>query len=703
MMTRAATGTATGSMMSSPPDIGNAAGRLRLATGRLDLAPSDAAAWRGAAEAYRALGNRRAAIACWRRALELGGAPDVKAALGAELNAAGDLAAVAALDAAALPAGDARPPGPEVQARLAALAHEADLLRRAGRRRESFALHREALALAPGLAGIWMSAGFLLVEDGIDNAVALPYFETAARLEPTLYGAVEMARRICAAAGLEARARDYTARAAALEPTRPMALAGAQILPALYESREAIAECRARYAAALAAAGSQTQPIEPFDTTLCVGAFFLAYHGENDRDLQRAAAQLYLACVPSLGYRSPRALPRRAPAARIRVGFISRFLYSHSIGRTTRGLVEGLDRTRFEVLVLRIPRVVDDPVARAIAAAADRTVDLPADLAAARAAIEALDLDVLFYQDIGMEPFSYLLALARLAPVQCVSYGHPNTTGLPEMDYFVSSDAYEVDGAEAHYSERLFRLAPLPTLAYYHRPAAPGPLPARVAFGLSAAEHVYACPQSLFKLHPDIDDLFGGILSADPAAVIVLIRSTYADYVAQLSARFSRALGPRAARIRFIDPLPGLSFLQFLALADVVLDTPHFNGMNTSLEAFSVGTPVITLPGALQRSRHTRAMYLAMGIDDGIATDAADYVRRAVALGTDPGAAQALRARILERNPVLYDNPAVLREFERFFTAAVAAVGASVDAAPGEGPSPVGAVVEGGAATYYGV
>ena len=247
------------------------------------------------------------------------------------------------------------------------------------------------------------------------------------------------------------------------------------------------------------------------------------------------------------------------------------------------------------------------------------------------------------------------------------------------------------------------RLAPLPTLAYYHRPADPGPLPARVAFGLSAAEHVYACPQSLFKLHPDIDELFGGILSADPAAVIVLIRSTYADYVAQLSARFSRALGPRAARIRFIDPLPGLSFLQFLALADVVLDTPHFNGMNTSLEAFSVGTPVITLPGALQRSRHTRAMYLAMGIDDGIATDAADYVRRAVALGTDPGAARALRARILERNPVLYDNPAVLREFERFFTAAVAAAGASPDAAPGEGPSPVGAVVEGGAATYYGV
>ena len=72
--------------------------------------------------------------------------------------------------------------------------------------------------------------------------------------------------------------------------------------------------------------------------------------------------------------------------------------------------------------------------------------------------IAALELDILFYQDIGMEPFSYLLALARLAPVQCVSYGHPDTTGIPNMDYYVSNDLYEPPGAAEHYSERLVEL-----------------------------------------------------------------------------------------------------------------------------------------------------------------------------------------------------------------------------------------------------
>jgi hypothetical protein len=43
-----------------------------------------------------------------------------------------------------------------------------------------------------------------------------------------------------------------------------------------------------------------------------------------------------------------------------------------------------------------------------------------------------------------------------------------------------------------------------------------------------------------------------------------------------------------------------------------MLDTLHFNGMNSSLEALAVGLPVVTLPTQLQRGRHTRAMYLKL-------------------------------------------------------------------------------------------
>ena len=67
--------------------------------------------------------------------------------------------------------------------------------------------------------------------------------------------------------------------------------------------------------------------------------------------------------------------------------------------------------------------------------------------------------------------------------------------------------------------------------------------------------------------------------------------------------------------------------------------------MNTSLEAFAVGTPVVTMPTALQRGRHTFGMYTRMGIDSCIARDAAHYVSIALELGTDRATVIALAAR----------------------------------------------------------
>ena len=90
-----------------------------------------------------------------------------------------------------------------------------------------------------------------------------------------------------------------------------------------------------------------------------------------------------------------------------------------------------------------------------------------------RKPIADLSLDVLFWQDIGMDPLSYLLAFARLSPVQLTSFGHPDTTGIPNMDYFLSSSFYEMPGAADDYSEQLVLLEGAGTLSYYYPPAVP--------------------------------------------------------------------------------------------------------------------------------------------------------------------------------------------------------------------------------------
>jgi predicted O-linked N-acetylglucosamine transferase (SPINDLY family) len=554
--------------------------------------------------------------------------------------------------------------------RLDALREKAKALYQQGRLSESLAAHEEALELDPDAIVIRLSAA--RIAHALERQeVSLRHFESAARLDPHCYPAVEAARRICAGAGIADRAVHYSRLAYEMHPTPDILLSMKLVVPSIMESSQAIRETRARYERGVAEMEASPVVLAAPQGDLGVAAFFLAYHGENDRDLQIATARLFLQTIPSLRYTAPHCIGERRPRAKIRVGFISRFFAAHSIFSTSVGLIEKLTRDKFEVIALRIQPSRDDECTARIRAAADRTVDLDPDLYRAREQIAGLSLDVLFFQDIGMEPMSYFLAFARLAHVQCVSFGHPNTTGIPTMDYFISNDLFEPPGAEAHYSERLFQLAGLPTLAYYYKPKLPAGRPLRASYRLPDDAVLYVCPQTLYKLHPDFDEILRGILTRDPRSLVVLICGQFQEFTERLRARFARALPGLERRIVFLPFMSFEVFMGLLRLADVVLDSIHFNGMNSSLQAFAVGTPIVTLPGCFQRGRHTQAMYRKMEIHDCIAGDPQHYVEIAVRLGTDRDFATSIRERILARNHVLFEDPRVIGEFERFFMEAL--------------------------------
>ncbi len=571
-----------------------------------------------------------------------------------------------------------------LEGRLAALRDKAKSLHQQRRFAESLDAHEEALRLAPDAMVIRLSAARLAHSLEMQE-VSLRHYEEAVRVDPRCYEAVEAARRICVGAGFAERALQYARMAQEFSPSPAAQLSMQLLVPSIMQSSAAIDETRERYERGLDAMLAAPPQLESPAGTVGVSAFFLAYHGRSDRQLQEKTARLYLAAIPSLAFVAPHCADRSGrragtdrAGAKIRIGFISRFFASHSIFSTSIGLIEKLSRERFEVVALRITPSRDDAATARVRAAADLTVNLDPDLYRAREQIAALELDILFYQDIGMEPISFFLAFARLAPVQCVSFGHPNTTGIPTMDYFISNDLFEPPQPEAHYSERLILLRDLPTLAYYYRPKLPPGAPdraapdvsGRAAFGLPLEAHLYVCPQTLFKLHPDFDAMLAGILDRDPKGLVVLIAGQFQEFTDRLRARFARALPAHAHRIVFLPFMPLERFMQLLCVADVILDTPHFNGMNSSLQAFAAGTPVVTLPGELQRGRHTQAMYRKMGILDCIAAGPGDYVDIAVRIAADPAHAQALRRRILARNHVLFEDPRVVEEFERFFTGA---------------------------------
>lgn len=560
--------------------------------------------------------------------------------------------------------------------------------------------YRRVLALDPRQADAWLGLG-MLARTGGAPAAAIELLGRAVGLAPEqgefrmqlAWACQEHGRMADAAAhwqlacslrpddpicfeslgiALQALGRSEEALAAyqnaeALQPSLGLRAKQATLISPIASSSADILSERARMASALESV-DQTR-LKRIADPIAAGLwtnFYLAYHGIDNRDLQSATASLYRRLCPSLDYVATHcSRPRRA--GRLRVGLISQFFHNHSIGRTSRGLFARINREEFELTAVFIPPLVDDSYSRFIGAHAEHRLVVSADLAKARAEIAALELDILFYQDIGMEPFSYFLAYARLAPVQCVSFGHPDTTGIDTIDTWISNNLYEPAGAESHYSERLFRLHGLASLAYYYRPEVAPVARTRADFGLDADAHLYICPQNLFKLHPDMDALFAAILLADPRARLLLVQARFTHWNSLLLRRLRSAMPDVVDRISFMPRMATADYVALIGLSAVMLDTLHFNGMNTSLEAFSVGTPVVTLAGQFQRGRHTQAMYRRMGISDGIADSHEDYVEKALALGTDPEWRSTVSGRILARNDVLYEDATVIAEFERCF------------------------------------
>jgi predicted O-linked N-acetylglucosamine transferase (SPINDLY family) len=529
------------------------------------------------------------------------------------------------------------------------------ILQGQGKPDDAAASFQQALRVMPDYAEALYSLGEALREQGkLEEAAA--NFKQALSLKPDCARAQQSLR----IAFVNLRRPDDGRQAPSWKPSDRLRISSGTLLPPIYNSMEDLHDWRKRLTENI----RQLREDRITQDLTCEPAmplFFLAYQGLNDRDIQREMACIYSAprnTAPAPGGGQPK----------IQVGFLSCHLKQHTIGHLMRGLIANLSRKDFSVTVLSAGRNHDGTV-QFIRQHADRYVELPQDLEAARRVIAQQGLDVLFYTDIGMDPTAYSLAFSRLAPVQCVTWGHPSTTGINTIDYFLSSELLESDQAEQHYTETLVRLKSLPI--YYYRPALPSPVKDRAYFGLDTAAHVYACPQSLFKFHPDFDEILGSVLRADPLATIVLIHGRSRHWDELLVKRFSRTIPDVLERIRFLPPQPRDDFLSLNAVADVLLDPVHFGGGNTTYEGLALGIPIVTLPSPLLRGRITLALYKQMGMLDCVVTNAAEYIKLAVKLGTDPDYRAMIRSKILAANEVLYENPKGVRELEQFFQHAV--------------------------------
>ncbi len=320
---------------------------------------------------------------------------------------------------------------------------------------------------------------------------------------------------------------------------------------------------------------------------------------------------------------------KRKIQGKIRIGVISEFFTDHTIGKLYKDIIFSLDKNKFETFIFHSQKTYPGEIFNEFKKKEEEGILknelLPIKLFEKINVIKNFEFDIIFYPDIGLSIEFYYLALMRLARYQITTFGHPETTGSKSIDYYLISKNCVNKNTQKHYSEKLLLMNYLPMV--YPKPI----VKKKLSKNDLQRKNIYSCPQTLFKIHPDFDQIIFDIIEMDKKAIVYLIKDRNKVWYKKLINRLSNNNKYDPTRIIFLDPLNYEDYLLHIGKASVLLDPIYYGAGNSFFESMLFGTPTITFPTDHIKSRLVLGAYKQMEIaDPPIAKDIKNYVDLAV-------------------------------------------------------------------------
>jgi predicted O-linked N-acetylglucosamine transferase (SPINDLY family) len=466
--------------------------------------------------------------------------------------------------------------------------------------------------------------------------------------------------------------------AQAMVPTNQMALLGICMinLREIFKKEEDVFFSRRKYLQVLekiAPAPAFSDPRAMHDAALALGTmqpYLLAVHGQNDVEMQRIYGGM-VSKVMTMRYADvagPIRMPSLEDDGRIRIGIATnKFNDSPTWQLLINGWLKNIDRKRFKVFCYSTGGEKD-----AITEQARMLADVyHEDMGFEPLLRQMLNdrLHTLIYPEIGVDDAVALRGSAlRLAAIQCVAWGHPETTGIGNIDYFLSSELMEPEQSEMHYTEKLVRLPNLGTCL-----APPNIVPDdknSKEWHLRPDDPKYLLSEPLYKYLPQHDKLFASIAKSVHDAQFVFLK--YPEYSAKafqerIEAEFTeRRLNPERHLVFLPRPKTKEEFAALCAHCDFYLDAIGWSGAAASMQALEQGLPIVTWPGPIMRGRHAYALLKMSGLTDTIAEDLEQYVDIAVKLGRDDKFRKSVEDSIKEKKQRIFDDTKPIEALQDF-------------------------------------
>lgn len=543
---------------------------------------------------------------------------------------------------------------------------------------ESLDILRTLAQQQPDDANIWNNLGIGFDQSGeIDKAISC--YEQAISLEPGKVESYENLGKLYAFHGETEKCNECFTNLQKWNPANEVSYKLRRILniTPIPESTEVIVHEREAFRNILNELSQEKARLTNPYFQVGVTPFFLAYQPECNKEFQSQLSRFYRQSCPDFAKELESNLTikgnHQSRNKRIRIGFLSSFFCEHTIAKLNIGLIGLLPKDEFEVIIFTSPVTKVDKNTKRLCQLGHEYCQLPMNHKSAAEIIREAECDILHFTDIGMDPWTYFLAYYRMSPIQTTSWGHPDTTGIETLDYFISSQSIEIPLSSDQYSEKLIKFRNPPT--YFQPPqilASNCNLNLRAELGISKGSKLYVCPQTLFKIHPDFDQVLEQILIRDENAHLVFISGNSKKWDQKLMSRWGHS-GLATNRIHFFKRMNSTDFQAFVSSADILLDPTIFSGGVSTQEMLALKQPVVTLPGEHMRSRVTAGFLNSAGLEHLVATDEQQYVQKAIEIANNSDLKNELVNHIASQSYSIYENYQVIHEFSAFFKSAVQA------------------------------
>lgn len=271
--------------------------------------------------------------------------------------------------------------------------------------------------------------------------------------------------------------------------------------------------------------------------------------------------------------------------------------------------------------------------------------------------------DAVIYPDLNMDDVCSPIGLLRLSPHQITTFGHSETSGM--ADYFVTSDSYEVN-AKNNYTEKVVSFK---SLALKYKNLDLGDVDkykSRAYFQISEKNNIYYCNSSCFKMGKEMFHIIKGILEKDKNAVVVLTKLNIANWDVVFFETLDKIFPIEYLnRIKILQRLNSFENSNLLSISDVFIESYPFGNMNSTLECFAAGLPVVSIPTTKINGRFTHAYYSKMGLEkEYCVSNIEDYINKAVEIANCKD--KNKREEIKEKSKVLFEEEQSVVDWENF-------------------------------------